>query len=97
MKNGPKMPTVNDPNEALRIDSSCEAAIAMLAQLNLQQSKIEKAEELFSRQAELARSEQELVNELTYHIRKKSDTYVGYIDLYRSIGWLGNPLLYRSS
>ena len=54
------MPTVNDPNEALRIDSSCEAAIAMLAQLNLQQSKIEKAEELFSRQAELARSEQEL-------------------------------------
>ena len=30
-------------------------------------------------------------------IRKKSDTYVGYIDLYRSIGWLGNPLLYRSS
>ena len=60
------MPTVNDPNEALRIDSSCEAAIAMLAQLNLQQSKIEKAEELFSRQAELARSEQELVNELTY-------------------------------
>ena len=29
-------------------------------------------------------------------IRKRSDTYVAYIDLYRSIGWLGNPLLYRS-
>ena len=34
---------------------------------------------------------------VTASIRKKSDTYVGYIDLYRSIGWLGNPLLYRSS
>lgn len=53
-------------NEALRIDSSCEAAIATLAQFNLQQSKIEKAVELFSRQAELARSEPELVNALTY-------------------------------
>ena len=53
-------------NEALRIDSSCEAAVATLAQLNLQQSKIEKAVEMFSRQAELARSEPELVNALTY-------------------------------
>ena len=53
-------------NEALRIDSSCEAAVATLAQFNLQQSKIEKAVEMFSRQAELARSEPELVNALTY-------------------------------
>jgi hypothetical protein len=53
-------------NEALRIDSSCEMAVATLAQLNLQQSKIEKAVEMFSRQAELARSEPELVNALTY-------------------------------
>ena len=30
-------------------------------------------------------------------IRKKSVTYIGYIDLYRSIGPLGNPLIYRSS
>ena len=31
------------------------------------------------------------------YIRKKSVTYIGYIDLYRSIGPLGNPLIYRSS
>ena len=53
-------------NEALRVDPSCEAAVATLAQLNLQQSKIEKAVEMFARQAELARSEPELVNALTY-------------------------------
>jgi tetratricopeptide (TPR) repeat protein len=53
-------------NEALRIDPECEAAVATLAQLSLQQSKIEKAVEMFERQAELARSEPELVNALTY-------------------------------
>ena len=53
-------------DEALRIDPECEAAVATLAQLNLQQSKIERAVEMFSRQTELARSEPELVNALTY-------------------------------
>jgi hypothetical protein len=53
-------------NEALRIDPECEAAVATLAQLSLQQSKIERAVEMFARQAELARSEAELVNALTY-------------------------------
>ena len=53
-------------NEALRIDPECEAAVATLAQLSLQQSKTEKAVEMFDRQAELARSEAELVNALTY-------------------------------
>lgn len=53
-------------NEALRIDPECEAAVATLAQLSLQQSKIERAVEMFERQAELARSEPELVNALTY-------------------------------
>ena len=53
-------------NEALRIDPECEAAVATLAQLSLQQSKVEKAVEMFDRQAELARSEAELVNALTY-------------------------------
>ncbi|KAH0580575.1 hypothetical protein H2248_002070 [Termitomyces sp. 'cryptogamus'] len=52
--------------EALRIDSECEAAVATLAQLSLQQSKIPKAAEYFKRQAELARSEPELQNALTY-------------------------------
>jgi mitochondrial import receptor subunit TOM70 len=52
--------------EALAIDAECEAAVATLAQLSLQQGKIATAVELFQRQAELARSEPELVNALTY-------------------------------
>ncbi|KAI0795831.1 ADP/ATP carrier receptor [Abortiporus biennis] len=54
--------------EALRIDPECEAAVATLAQLNLQQSKIESAVKLFQRQADLARSEPELLNALTYQL-----------------------------
>lgn len=53
-------------DEALKIDPECEAAVATLAQLNLQQSRIEKAVEMFERQVDLARSEPELVNALTY-------------------------------
>ncbi|KAJ3532219.1 hypothetical protein NMY22_g7833 [Coprinellus aureogranulatus] len=53
-------------NEALEIDPECEAAIATLAQLNLQQSKISNAMEMFKRQAEIARTEPELINALTY-------------------------------
>ena len=43
-----------------------EAAVATLAQLSLQQSKIDTAVDLFKRQMELARSEPELANTLTY-------------------------------
>lgn len=53
-------------NEALRIDPECEAAVATLAQLYLQQNKIEDAVGMFKRQSDLARSEPELVNALTY-------------------------------
>ncbi|KDQ52484.1 hypothetical protein JAAARDRAFT_138545 [Jaapia argillacea MUCL 33604] len=53
-------------NEALEIDPECEAAVATLAQLSLQQGRVEKAVEMFERQTELARSEPELVNALTY-------------------------------
>ncbi|KAH7923572.1 ADP ATP carrier receptor [Leucogyrophana mollusca] len=52
--------------EALRIDPECEPAVATLAQLSLQQSRIDRAIEMFARQAELARSELELINALTY-------------------------------
>ena len=52
--------------EALEIDPECEAAVATLAQLSLQQSKIDTAVDLFKRQVELARSEPELANTLTY-------------------------------
>ncbi|KAF7329236.1 ADP/ATP carrier receptor [Mycena kentingensis (nom. inval.)] len=58
--------------EALAIDPECETAVATLAQLTLQQGSIEKAVELFERQAELARSEPELVNALTYRYASES-------------------------
>lgn len=52
--------------EALAIDDECEAAVATLAQLALQQGRIEEAVALFDKQAALARSEPELVGALTY-------------------------------
>lgn len=52
--------------EALRIDAESDAAVATLAQLSLQQSKIDTALEMFDRQTELARTEPELVAALTY-------------------------------
>ena len=53
-------------NEALRTDPECEAAVATLAQLSLQQNKIDVAIRMFERHVELARNEPELVNALTY-------------------------------
>ncbi|KAH8105230.1 hypothetical protein BXZ70DRAFT_1004749 [Cristinia sonorae] len=52
--------------EALELDPECEAAVATLAQLHLQQQQLVKATEMFGRQADLARSEPELLNALTY-------------------------------
>lgn len=53
-------------DQALTIDPECEAAIATLAQLNLQMGNISRAVELFSSHADIARSEPELINALTY-------------------------------
>jgi tetratricopeptide (TPR) repeat protein len=56
--------------EALQLDPTCDVAVATLAQLLLQQNKVEEAVVMFSRSAELARTEPELVNALTYeHVR----------------------------
>lgn len=52
--------------EALEIDPECEAAVATLAQLTLQQGKIDIAIKMFDRQTALARSEPELISALTY-------------------------------
>lgn len=44
--------------------------MATLAQLSLQQGKIDQAVKMFERHTELARSEPELINALTYqHVR----------------------------
>ncbi|KAJ4490622.1 ADP/ATP carrier receptor, partial [Lentinula aciculospora] len=53
-------------HEALRIDPECEAAVATLAQLSLQQGLVDAAVKYFERSAELARTEQELAGALTY-------------------------------
>ena len=53
-------------NEALSTDPECEAAVATLAQLSLQQGKIDVAVSMFERHTELARNEPELLNALTY-------------------------------
>ncbi|PKI83762.1 TOM (translocase of outer membrane) complex component [Malassezia vespertilionis] len=52
--------------DALKIDPDCDVAIATLAQLSLQQSKIPEAIEYFRRSADIARTEPELVNAITY-------------------------------
>ena len=65
-------------NEALEIDPECEAAVATLAQLSLQQSKVGDAVKMFSRQAELARSEPELISALTFK-------YVSYHSFFSSL------------
>ncbi|KAF8315550.1 mitochondrial outer membrane translocase receptor TOM70 [Cantharellus anzutake] len=52
--------------EALKIDPECDSALATLAQLTLQQSNLEEAIVLFGRHAELARTEAELEQALTF-------------------------------
>ncbi|KAF9074270.1 ADP/ATP carrier receptor [Rhodocollybia butyracea] len=59
-------------NEALRIDPECEAAVATLAQLSMQQGRADKAVEFFERQTSLARTERELVEALTYQYATNS-------------------------
>lgn len=53
-------------NKALIIDADCDIAVATMAQLLLQQGKVVEALEFFNRAADLARTEGELVNALSY-------------------------------
>ena len=53
-------------HEALRIDPDCDAAVATLAQLAMQQGKLSESITYFNRSAELARSEPELTQALTF-------------------------------
>jgi tetratricopeptide (TPR) repeat protein len=46
---------------ALAIDPQCDVAVVTLAQLSLQQGKLDKAIEMFGRAKEIARTEEELV------------------------------------
>jgi import receptor subunit TOM70 len=68
-------------NEALRSDPECEAAVATLAQLSLQQGKIDVAVQMFERHTQLARTEPELVNALTYQYVSMSKSLYRYREL----------------
>lgn len=52
--------------KALDKDPDCDVAVATLAQLSLQQGKIKDAIDFFERSAEIARTEPELINAITY-------------------------------
>ncbi|KAL2152614.1 hypothetical protein VTH82DRAFT_5798 [Thermothelomyces myriococcoides] len=52
--------------KALIIDPECDIAVATMAQLLLQQGKVTEALKYFERAAELARTEGELVNAISY-------------------------------
>lgn len=52
--------------EALEIDPDCDVAVATLAQLSLQQGKIDDAIKWFEKSGNLARTEGELINAITY-------------------------------
>lgn len=58
--------------EALKIDPDCDVAIITLAQISLQQSKVEQAVEMFRRAKEIARSEEELVQAITFEEASKA-------------------------
>lgn len=50
----------------LLVDPECDIAVATMAQLLLQQGKVVEALKYFERAADLARTEGELVNALSY-------------------------------
>lgn len=62
--------------QALERDPDCDVAVATLAQLSLQQGKIKEAIDFFERSAQIARTEPELVNAITYE--NVSDSYPAF-------------------
>ncbi|OWZ75289.1 mitochondrial outer membrane 72K protein [Cryptococcus neoformans Bt85] len=61
--------------EALEIDPDCDVAVATLAQLSLQQGKIDEAIKWFEKSAQLARTEGELINAITYEHASKAQVH----------------------
>lgn len=63
--------------EALELDPECEAAVATLAQISLQQGKVERAGELFRKQVDLARTEADIANALQFaYVRIRSLSFL---------------------
>ncbi|KAL9937863.1 hypothetical protein V8E36_003408 [Tilletia maclaganii] len=57
---------------ALEIDPDCDMAIATLAQLSLQQGRIKDAIGHFAKSAQMARTENELINAITYEYASRA-------------------------
>ncbi|GAA6040771.1 hypothetical protein JCM8097_003289 [Rhodosporidiobolus ruineniae] len=68
--------------EAVTIDPQCDVGVATLAQLLLQQNKVQEAVGMFERSAEMARTEPELVNALTYENATRAQ--LAFLDNYPS-------------
>lgn len=58
--------------QALAIDPECDVAVATLAQLSMQQGKIDECIGWFERSAQIARTEPELINAITYEYASRS-------------------------
>ena len=58
------------------VDPECDIAVATMAQLLLQQGKVTEALTYFERAAELARTEGELVNALSYAEATRTQIHV---------------------
>lgn len=63
-------------------DEQCDVAIATLAQLLLQQNKVHEAVKMFEKSAEMARTEPELINALTYESATRAQ--IAFITAYPS-------------
>ncbi|ODN99615.1 mitochondrial outer membrane 72K protein [Cryptococcus wingfieldii CBS 7118] len=61
--------------KALEVDPECDVAVATLAQLSLQQGKITDAITWFEKSAQLARTEGELINTITYEHASKAQIH----------------------
>ena len=76
-------------NEALAIDPDCDVAVATLAQLSLQQGKLEEAIKWFEKSGKLARTEGELANAITCTFGVSYELY-GYTDMIRRTCFQGS-------
>ncbi|KAL1874406.1 hypothetical protein VTK73DRAFT_332 [Phialemonium thermophilum] len=83
--------------KALIIDPDCDIAVATMAQLLLQQGKVTDALHYFERAAELARTEGELVNALSYAEATRTQILVQekYPQLAAKLSGMGQPMAMR--
>ncbi|KAK3942326.1 mitochondrial outer membrane 72K protein [Diplogelasinospora grovesii] len=81
--------------KALIIDPECDIAVATMAQLLLQQGKVTEALKYFERAAELARTEGELVNALSYAEATRTQLMVQekYPKLASKLSGMGGPMM----